>query len=297
MGAMTDREPPSSSANPASSPHDLGQKSTSDGSEVSEVSASLGEKPADTSTDPSVETSTSWWLPYRKPSLTAVFVGLTPAFIMLLLNLVALTASDGDVSEVEVVIEPLLLTTVSVMIAWIPFLLVVFYLARWKFRGLVHLYDFRFSGEDWWRGLGLGLVGQLVVIVLYMPLVLLMPDVADSISEPARQLTEGIVGWKLLVLALVLCVGTPLVEELFFRGVLYKATVFRMRLPWVILVNGVVFGFVHFQPLQAVGLIAFGCLLAWRRHRSGRLAECIVAHGVFNGFSVASLALAGVLTF
>jgi membrane protease YdiL (CAAX protease family) len=74
---------------------------------------------------------------------------------------------------------------------------------------------------------------------------------------------------SVIAYGVLICLVTPFVEELFFRGFMF--TVFRQRLgvAWATLLVGVVFGIGH-APAPAISLVALGafgvglCLLYWR---------------------------------
>jgi hypothetical protein len=52
---------------------------------------------------------------------------------------------------------------------------------------------------------------------------------------------------------------------------------------------GVLFGAMHFQPLQLPGLTAFGIVAATLAARSGRLGPAVFAHVGFNAVALFSL--------
>ncbi len=101
----------------------------------------------------------------------------------------------------------------------------------------------------------------------------------DSIDSPLA----------VIALFLAVAVGAPIVEELFYRGVLQGALVERMGPVLGIGLTSVIFGAVHlsaieFAPLAVAGL-GFG-VLAWKRDR---LLPAIVAHMAFNTFTLVLL--------
>ena len=87
-------------------------------------------------------------------------------------------------------------------------------------------------------------------------------------------------------------IGAPVIEELFFRGLLFRSLRRRFG-PWPAIVgSAVVFGLAHFELLQLPALIAFGLVLGFMAEKSGRLGPGIVAHAAFNAATVLSLTLA-----
>jgi membrane protease YdiL (CAAX protease family) len=148
-------------------------------------------------------------------------------------------------------------------------------------------------------GIAIGVASQfLLVPLLELPLVPFVPHLYKQLGKPAQQLTSNVSGVELVVLALFICIGSPIVEELFFRGLLLRsllgrfATLGRTLGPLIsIAVTAVVFGLVHFEALQFLGLAGFGAVLSVLAWRSGRLGPCVVAHASFNCATVIALAL------
>ena len=93
----------------------------------------------------------------------------------------------------------------------------------------------------------------------------------------------------MVLLIVVVVFGAPVVEELFFRGLALRA--FERRLGrWVgLVVSSLVFGLVHFQPLQFPALVMFGLIAGWLAQRDGRLGRAIWAHVGFNTWTVGLL--------
>jgi membrane protease YdiL (CAAX protease family) len=93
------------------------------------------------------------------------------------------------------------------------------------------------------------------------------------------------------ILFLFLAIGAPIVEELFFRGLLMRAIDHRYGAVAAVAGSSVVFGLAHFEPLQLPALILFGIVLAILAQRSGRLGPGIIAHATFNAATVLTLTL------
>ena len=123
----------------------------------------------------------------------------------------------------------------------------------------------------------------LVIVGIIMQLVLgeFEPSgralaLVDSVNSPLA----------VVVLFLTVAVGAPIVEEMFYRGVVQGALVERIGPVAGIGLTSLLFGIVHLSlielaPLTVAGL-GFG-LLAWKR---GRLLPAIVAHMTFNTYTL-----------
>ncbi|HVE94900.1 MAG TPA: type II CAAX endopeptidase family protein [Acidimicrobiales bacterium] len=153
-------------------------------------------------------------------------------------------------------------------------------------------FGLRFERSDW-LGVPIGLASQIVLLPLvYGALQLLTDrDIVEELREPAEELTNqaGTDG-AFVFLAVLLIVGAPLAEEIFYRGMLFVALRARTTVAITIVVSGFVFAIAHLLPLLIPGLAAFGMVLAWVRARTGRLGMAVVAHATFNAVTVAALA-------
>jgi hypothetical protein len=140
-------------------------------------------------------------------------------------------------------------------------------------------------------GLLLGVALQAIVVpLLYLPFWWAIDF--DDVAADARALTDKATDpIGVLLLAVIVLVGAPIVEELFFRGLLYRSIENRWGFVWAIVGSGVVFGVVHLQLLQLPGLIMFGLVAAVLVHRTNRLGTAIWTHAGFNGYTVAALLL------
>lgn len=181
------------------------------------------------------------------------------------------------------------LTVVTLVGQWIGLVGAAVLASRRKGSG--HLgtdFGLRIERGDIGVGLVAGVLSQLVVIpLLYLPIQLLGADL--DVSEKAREVTDLGSGPGLALLAMCIVLGAPIAEELFFRGLLQRSVERRNGPRWAIAVSAVAFGITHFQPVQLLGLVAFGVVLGVLTHRAGRLGPALVAHVAFNATTVAVL--------
>ena len=149
-------------------------------------------------------------------------------------------------------------------------------------------FGLRIEARDIGPGLAAGVLSQLVLIpLLYVPVHLLFPDV--DVAEKAKEVTDLAKGGGIALIAVCIVIGAPLVEELFFRGLLQRSAARRLGPRWAIAISAVTFGLAHFQPVQLLGLVAFGMVLGVLAQRSGRLGPSLVAHMAFNATTVVIL--------
>ncbi len=145
-------------------------------------------------------------------------------------------------------------------------------------------------------GLPIGVAGQLgLVWLVYAPLQALWPDTFDSgrLDDTARDLVDRADGASLILLVGLVAVGAPLIEELFFRGMLQRpllaaAHVGRHRVIAVVGV-AVIFAAVHFRPVEFPGLVAIAIVFGVCAWRTDRLGMSILAHVGFNAAGLVSV--------
>lgn len=148
-------------------------------------------------------------------------------------------------------------------------------------------YAFRFRPSDVALGFGLSWLARLGGIVLVLPLVLLSEDLMGSNTEQLEELASDPAVLVVLLLAMVL--GAPVIEELFFRGLLLRSLQCKLRAGPAVAVQAVLFGLVHVTVGQGAGNIsiviataAAGVVFGVTALRCRRLGPAVTAHGFFN---------------
>ena len=164
--------------------------------------------------------------------------------------------------------------------------------SRLSLRGLDRDFGLRIAGwRDLVGGAAVGLACQYVLIPLvYLPFEGIDPSLRRQLGRPAHTDTAAAHGLgPVLALVVVLVVGAPLVEELFFRGLVLRSLLARTPAPVAIVVSAVLFGLAHFEAVQFAGLALFGAVLGALAWRTGRLAPSMAAHAAFNAAAVAAV--------
>lgn len=173
---------------------------------------------------------------------------------------------------------------------WIGLLGVPF-LSTWRRgNGPVHDLGLRSTFRDAPIGVAIGVACQFVLVPLVTLPVFLLTDVdQEELEAPARELTDKATGLGVLVLVLVVVVGAPIAEEVFYRGFLQRAMARKLPIWPTMVITSVLFGASHFQALQFPALATFGLVLSILAHRTGRLGLNIWAHVGFNATTVVLL--------
>ncbi len=174
-------------------------------------------------------------------------------------------------------------------------------LVSWR-KGRGPVRDFGLALRPWPDlplGVLLGLASQYLLIpLLYLPLQPFVPHLGNRLSQPAQSFTGGAHGAMYIALGVLAAGGAPVVEEIFFRGLLLRSLGKRLgpmvpRLAPVlsVLISAIAFGLAHQEGLQLLGLTAFGVVLGVLAHRLGRLGPGMVAHAAFNTAAIVTLSL------
>jgi membrane protease YdiL (CAAX protease family) len=198
-------------------------------------------------------------------------------------------ATGRDPADLDT--APLYLQFLPQLGLWLGLLGVPLLVTSFKGRGPGADLRLRGRAADLWKGGVLGIACQWAVIPLYWPILKLLDKRSDELDDVARQLVDRVHGAGNVALIVVwVVVLAPVIEEIFFRGLLQRSLVKRGLPPVaVIVVTGLVFGASHLEPLQFPALALFGMVLAWMAHRTGRLGPSIAAHMGFNLVTVIAL--------
>jgi membrane protease YdiL (CAAX protease family) len=163
-------------------------------------------------------------------------------------------------------------------------------------RSLIRDFAFRFRPIDLAFGL-VGLVaGRIAAAIAISPIIFLLDEIEQPESGVFDNVTGAPGGW--LVIVGIVAIGAPLVEELFFRGLLQPRLVGRWGLGWGIAVTSVLFGAAHLTGWQgpitlvyALSIVGVGAVFGMLRHYTDRLGPSIVAHAMLNAQALILLAL------
>lgn len=142
--------------------------------------------------------------------------------------------------------------------------------------------------------LAAGLIGGLVVWVfpswVAEKLMQRFPDFESTLEVLTELLlTSGPLARAVLVVTIA--VSAPLVEELIFRGYLWRVFELGVGRTGALVGTTVLFAAYHLDPIHVVALLPTALFLGWLRLASGSLVAPILAHFVNNALGV-GLALA-----
>lgn len=157
----------------------------------------------------------------------------------------------------------------------------------------VDAFRFRFERKDAAYGF-LVFVMATVLSTLVVAVFVENERLRGENTELIRHFRDDIPAY--LVVVFLAVVAAPLVEELFFRGVLLPVLTDRMGAGRALVVQAVLFGLVHVDPYAGthnvsvvVAVTAMGWVLGWSAHHYGRLGPGIIAHALRNALTVVIL--------
>ncbi len=167
--------------------------------------------------------------------------------------------------------------------------------------GVLYVLALRIWGVTWWqlgarpaesiwyfRAILLALVALLLVALVTVSMESLLGQPLEN--PQVEMLAPGGSSLPAAVMMLVLVAGlAPMVEELLFRGLLYRWIGERFGIWPALIVSSLIFSCLHGIALLIPPLFVVGCLLAWLYEKSGSIWPCMVMHGVFNGLMLLGL--------
>jgi membrane protease YdiL (CAAX protease family) len=122
----------------------------------------------------------------------------------------------------------------------------------------------------------------ITLIILLEPITELIP-IPESILEVFKEMIQ-----PNIFSFLTIVVAAPILEELFFRGIILEGFL-RNYKPWkAIIWSALVFGMAHFNPWQTIGATIMGLLLGWAYVKTKSLWPGVLIHFLNNliGYSV-----------
>ena len=157
-----------------------------------------------------------------------------------------------------------------------------------------HTLGIRFSSWDL-LGIPIGIGAQILIGLMYLP----FRSHLKHFDAPITKLTGSSHGSGYVIIIFCTLILAPIIEEIFFRGVLFRSLAGfsslvktlagkRVILILAVLLDGLLFGVVHGELIQLPGLALFGALLAVLFYRTGRLGLSIVTHIAFNSLAIIS---------
>lgn len=168
---------------------------------------------------------------------------------------------------------------------WIPNVAMLFVVSNRRGTGNFRRdFSFTFHRRDL-LGIPIGILSQLLLVgAVTWPFRLIFPDSFsnDSIDKRANDLVDAAHGYWIILLAVIVTIGAPVIEELVFRGFIQGGLQGQFRQTTALLIGATWFTIVHANPIEFPGLFAFGIVLGLCFIKTHRLGMSVWAHMAFN---------------
>ncbi len=123
-------------------------------------------------------------------------------------------------------------------------------------------------------GLTIGVIPAWLVSVLVTMFPALRPEDLEVVAE----FMSGEFGLVQLLFFVIVVFVVPPLEELVFRGWVWKLFNWKLSSYWTWVVVSLLFAAVHMEPVHVLGLLPFSFFVGWLRRETGKLGPSIVAH-------------------
>ncbi len=160
---------------------------------------------------------------------------------------------------------------------FIPFLIFMF-ATRTSFKEFFGFRKIRFSTIMW----------TLLFIILITPMSNFLNTVTALIfgNVAADVLTSAITDYPFIEMFLVIAIMGPVLEEMMFRGVLYRNFRKSGRLIGSVIVSAIIFGLYHRNLNQFFYTAYVGVMFSLIDEAADSVWPSIICHVIFNGYSV-----------
>ena len=224
--------------------------------------------------------------PHRRWGIAESALGLSAALILMLALIAWLRTALFYDSHVVLLL--------SYAVVWVPFVAAVIVACFVRgTRSLARDIGLRITFLDVFLGVGAGLLARAVAGIIEIAATGSMVGLGVTFGETVYD------GWWLFGTILAPVILAPLIEELFFRGLLQRAVLGtssarmseRLAMALSIVISAGLFALLHLTQAAnltgalVLGLSAFvsGLAAALIAGLTGRIGGAIVAHAVFNG--------------
>ena len=149
----------------------------------------------------------------------------------------------------------------------------------WHELGVKH-----FAKKDWKTIFALAIL-LLVGSVLIMILTSFLGNSYENSKTDALQ--KNVTTLTILIAFVSAAVISPIYEEIFYCGFLYRWLRTRLGMSWALILSSLIFTIVHLPTYNVMPVNFFsGILFAWAYERTGSIWPPVLIHGLTNGLMV-----------
>lgn len=126
-----------------------------------------------------------------------------------------------------------------------------------------------------------GFYGLMFGILLLLAALTLATGInGDSESTSSPQTLQSSLGlWPTVFVTVIIA---PIMEEILFRGILFKTLLKKHGLTFSVIIGGFVFAIMHLNPIQAIAVLPLGMYLCVMYHKLGSIIPGILLHASWN---------------
>ena len=139
--------------------------------------------------------------------------------------------------------------------------------------------------KSYWKSL---VFWTFVLVVTSVVVVILMEMIGwTSGNSKTESLQSNVNFWTVLIGFVSAAVISPIYEEIFYRGFLYKWFRLKWGVPIGILLSSFIFMLVHIPTYNTLPInFLSGVIFSWTYEKSGSIYPGMIIHGIFNGIAV-----------
>lgn len=154
-----------------------------------------------------------------------------------------------------------------------------------------HEFDAKFT--TLFRGFDIQIVPYLLLFVLGFGYV--SDYLTSLIPMPAKieQLMKDMISvsfWGFLAI----CIAAPLLEEIFFRGILLRSYLINYSTKKAIVWSALFFAIIHLNPWQSIPAFGMGCFMGWLFYKTKSLLPSLIVHFLNNLIAFVTISVYGV---
>ena len=220
------------------------------------------------STAPAVEEPAKWWWSH------IIVVGLL-AWGIPIMHAIAQARSFNSSTTFNGMIEGGLMVQI---LGHVLAAIAVVGLIKWHHKGNWEALGLSFSDIAYDKVLKGGAFGAGMLLA-WLPLGFMLQGRGMEVDPQSQMLIGGTTSFGLLLALVVIVVGAPIVEEIYFRGMLFDKLM-PIGLPLTMVITSMLFVRAHGAWIIPP-LIGFAFAMAWKRHTNG-LWYTIGAHAAWN---------------
>ncbi len=126
------------------------------------------------------------------------------------------------------------------------------------------------------------MLGQVCALLMELVSLMDIVDIKPVAQQAVKMLQETAIPMQQAYFGLIAIVLAPLVEEIFFRGILYTAIKQAGHKRAALWGSSLFFALTHANMMAFIPLTVLAFLLVWLYEKTGNLLSCIAAHAFFN---------------